>query len=153
MGQGEPTPEEVVARFRAHYLYSGNASESAREVGIPERTGRELARKLVDDASFAADRRALRAGALEELVAARMRVVATALQRFEDDLPMPEVVGEGGNVTIIDKRADYGKLVLDAEKNAHALAKVEQPESGAQKTEVHVHLKGASVEGGDGSSD
>jgi hypothetical protein len=126
MPAGTPTPEHLVAAFRASYLYSGNASASAREVGIEERTGRDLALTLVDDSSFAADRRKLRASALEELVAKRMRVVDKALERFEGELPMPAPAADGmAAPVVIDKRADYGKLVLEAEKNAHALAKLD----------------------------
>ena len=102
MAQGVPTPEETVAEFRAHYLYSGNASESAKQVGIDERTGRGIARKLLDDKEFSEARRRLRASALEELVAARMRVMNKALERFEGDADMPASIADGANVTIID---------------------------------------------------
>lgn len=143
MPAGVETSPEVVAEFRAHYLYSGNAAESARAVDIPERTGRDIARQLVNDPDFAADRRLLRSAALEELIAMRMRVSQRALERFEADLEMPEV-SEEGTVTVIDKRADYGKLVLDAEKNAHNLAKLEGDgeEPAVGSTEVHIHLAG-----------
>jgi phage terminase small subunit len=128
--QGAETPVELVAKFRAHYLYSGNASESARKVGIDERTGRDIARRLLNDEDFAEDRRLLRATALEELVAARMRVMRKSLARFLNKAEMPDVVGENANVTIIDKRPDYGKLVLEAEKNAHNLARFDAEKSG-----------------------
>ncbi len=136
------TTAEQEADFRAHYLYSGNASESARSIGINERTGRDMAARLSEEESFASDRRKMRARALEELVAKRMRVADTALARFEDELPMPEHVDEGGHVTIIDKRSDYGKLVLEAEKNAHNLAKAENPGDAGKPAEVHIHVTG-----------
>ena len=132
MTQGSATPESVVAEFRARYLYSGNASQSAREIGLDERTGRDIARKLVEDKEFSEARRQLRATALEELVAMRMRVAQTALDRFEGELEAPAVANDA-MVTIIDKRADYGKLVIDAEKNAHNLARFD-----AEKSEVKV---------------
>lgn len=149
---GVDTSPAKVAEFAAHYLYSGNASESAKAVGLPDRTGRDIARRLQDDPEFAEKRRLLRKNALDELVAARMRVTALALKRFEEDLQIPEV-GEGAIVNIKDARPDYGKLVLDAEKNAHNLAKIE---SGADperpgKTEVHVHLKGVDAKPDDQS--
>ena len=143
MTRGVDTPENVVAEFRAHYLYSGNASESARKVGLNENTGRDLARKLVSDEEFAAARRALRASALEELVAMRLRVAQKALDRFEGELPEPAPAAEGMPApVVIDKRADYGKLVLEAEKNAHALAKLDSGSGDEQggTTEVHIHL-------------
>lgn len=143
MARGEPTEERLIAEFRAHYLYSGNASESAKAVGMPERTGRDIARKLSSDADFAEARRQLRAGALEELVAMRLRVAQKALDRFEGDLEAPEPIENGPPVTVIDKRADYGKLVLEAEKNAHNLAKFEAEKKGelGKPSEVHVIVK------------
>lgn len=140
--QGVPTDEETIAKFRAAYLYSGNASKCARDLNLPERTGRWIAEWLSEQPDFAEDRRKLRARALEELIAMRTRVAETAAERFEDDLFIPEV-GEGSNVTIIDKRPDYAKVVLEAEKNAHNLAKIEieQRNPERQPVEVHVHLK------------
>lgn len=142
MPAGTPTPEHLVAAFRASYLYSGNASASAREVGLEERTGRDLALKLIDDSAFAADRRKLRASALEELVAKRMRVAQVALDRFEGELEAPEPFEGGPPITVIDKRSDYGKLVLEAEKNAHNLAKFDAERSGeiAAPGAVTIHV-------------
>ncbi len=114
------TLEEKEA-FRAHYLYSGNAAESSREIGIPSSTGRDLAKALQDDESFAIDRRKLRAQALDELVAMRMRVARKATERCLADREF--LPGE------IDKRPDYGKLVVEAEKAAHNLAKLESESS------------------------
>jgi len=141
MPQGVPTPDAKVSEFRAHYLYSGNAAEAARAVDIPESTGRDLARSLSADAEFVATRRKLRDQYLDELVASRMRVVEKSLERFEGALEVPDV-GEGGSVTLIDKRPEYGKLVLDAEKNAHNLAKLDSGggDEQAGTTEVHIHL-------------
>jgi len=127
---GVPTSEETIAEFRADYVCSGNPSKSARKVGISERTGREIAQRLQLDASFAEERRVQRARFLEEAVVARHRVLEKALKRFLAKSEVPQVVGEGANVTIIDKRPDYGKLVLEAEKNAHALARFEAEKSG-----------------------
>jgi len=139
MTRGVVTPEAAVAEFRAHYLYSGNAAESARETGLNERTGRDIARELSQDPDFTEARRQMRATALEELVAMRMRVAQTALDRFSGALEAPAALSEDASVVIIDKRADYGKLVLDAEKNAHNLAKAEAPDAG-KPTEVHVTI-------------
>ncbi len=84
----------------------------------------------------------------------RMRVAATALERFETGFE--EVSNnKGGSVTIIDKRPDYGKLVIDAEKNAHALAKVDGETGGdgagpqaPAKVTINVHGP-ASVKSGE----
>jgi hypothetical protein len=129
MTQGVPTPEHKLAEFRAHYLYLGNASEAARAVELDERTGRDLARKLISDPEFTEARRQLRALEVDECIAARRRVREKALERFESETGGIDVREFGGDdnktVTITDKRADYGKLVLDAEKNAHNLAKLD----------------------------
>lgn len=142
--RGSVTPEETIAAFRAHYLYSGNASESARDAGIDERTGRDIARKLIDDPDFTEARRFLRATALEELVAARMRVMKTALERFEEDLDVP-IIPEGNRapITVVDKRGEYGKIVLDAEKNAHSLARFDAELSGKITQHVVASIKDA----------
>lgn len=63
----------------------------------------------------------------------RQRVAETAAERFEADLDVPEVVGDG-NVTVIDKRPDYAKVVLDAEKNAQNLARFDAERDGLVQT-------------------
>jgi hypothetical protein len=128
--QGVPTDEATLAEFRAKFLYSGNASAVGRELKIPERTARQIAEKLEDDEEFAEARRTLRARILDRHVAMRLRVCEVAAERFEEDLPVPENVSEGANVTIIDKRPDYAKVVLEGEKNAQNLAKYDT-DSGA----------------------
>lgn len=114
---GSPTDESIVAAFRADYLYTGNAAKSARKVGIPSETGRDIARRLADDAEFAAERRRLRANALDEAERAVMDVVRIGRRRFGEPLPEPKEVGAGGTVVITDRRPDYGKLVIDAHKS------------------------------------
>ena len=141
MTSGAMTPDEVVFEFRAHYLYSGNAAESARAVKLPESTGRDIARRLAEEPDFVEARRKLRAQYLDDLVAKRMRVADKALERFEGELEVPIALGDDAMVTVIDRRADYGKLVLDAEKNAHNLAKLETGDDKSPgATEVHIHL-------------
>lgn len=139
MPTGIETSPELVAEFRAHYLYSGNASESAKKVGLPDRTGRDIARELIDDPSFAEDRRRLRASALEELTAMRLRVARRSLKRFEAKAPEP-LRNANGEIPVPDRRADFGRLVLEAEKNAHALAKIgtgdEPSKGGVTRVEV-----------------
>lgn len=149
---GSRTPDDVRARFRAEYLISGNASASARKVGLPESTGRDLAQQLCEEPDFVEARRKLRANALEELVAMRMQVARLALKRARKKKADEYAFESGG--AVIDKRPDWAKLVLDAEKNAHALAKVESADSGQgtpQQVEIHVHGP-ASVTGDGGST-
>ena len=145
MPQGVPTDEATLAEFRAEYLYSGNASASGRKLDIPERTARQLAERLEAEPDFAEARRLLRTHALERLVLMRMTIAETAHSRYLDDLPMPQVDSDA-NVTIVDKRYEDGKLVLEAEKNAQHLAKFEaerdaEKNDAPAKVEVHVHLK------------
>jgi hypothetical protein len=134
MTRGAETPEDLRLKFRAEYLISGNAADAARKTGIPESTGRDIAKELNVSVDFVEDRRVLRASYLEECVNLRMKMVRKAFKRFDDDTP-PEP-GE------IDKRPDYGRLVTDAEKNAHNLAKIERENEGTgpANTEVHIHL-------------
>lgn len=137
--------DEQREEFRASYLLTGNASLSARQVGINERTARDLANQLVEDPSFANDRRKLRAEFMDECINARMRVMRLAEERvFAEDANI--YTDANGGITVIDKRKDWADVVLASEKNAHNLAKLETFEkmnsgqSAPAKTEVHVHL-------------
>lgn len=135
---GEPIAQEVIAEFRAQFLYSGNASKVARDMGMSERTGRLIASRLEEEPEFAEECRVLHSHALQRHIAMRLRVAEVAAERLEQDLPIPEV-GEGATVTIIDKRADYGRLVLDAEKNALVLARINAEKDGEiQPREVSI---------------
>lgn len=153
MAQGVPTDAATVEEFRALYLYSGNASACGRKVKLDERTARKIAERLEADPSFAEDGRKLRARALDKLVAMRMSVAEVAHDRYLEDLVIPETVGDGAVVTIIDKRPEHGKLVLDAEKNAQNLAKIESGngEDRGGTTEVHIHLADEEPSDGSGS--
>lgn len=144
MSHGVPTDEETVAEFRARFLYSGNASAVARELGIPDRTGRKIAERLEDDPTFAEEGRKLRERALARHIAMRLAVSEKAAERFFDEHGGIDVKRFGeDNVTIVDKRHEYGKLVLDGERNAHNLAKIDAERSGDSATpfEVTVTLK------------
>jgi len=134
MPHGVPTELAVVEQFRAAYLYSGNASKCARDLGIAEQTGRELAKKLSAEPGFGEERRALRAQALEELVAMRQRMAEEASERFhsaDGGIDVKRFAGEAESVTITDKRHEYGKLVMDAEKNAQSLARFDAEKDGS----------------------
>lgn len=150
---GEPTDAALVEEFRAEYLYSGNAAKSGRKVGIKERTARDLAKRLQEDPSFAEDRRKLRAQHLDDLVALRMRVATKAAERFLGPAPMPEV-GAGG--VAIDKRPDYARVVIDAERNAQNLARFEAERNGLMRPagDVVIRITGpAGAKSGDDADD
>ena len=123
MTNGVRTPEDVRAKFRAHYLISGNAYASARAIGLPEPTGADIARELKKDPSFIDSQRALHEDYLKELVNARMRIARKAEERALAD--EADVYNGPQGITVVDKRKDWADVVLSAEKNAHALAKVE----------------------------
>jgi phage terminase small subunit len=125
MTKGVPTPEDILAQFRAEYLISGNASECARKVGMSESAGRSYAVELNADVSFGEERRSLRAQYLDECVHARMRIMRKAEERAmaEDANVYSDA---NGGITVVDKRKDWADVVLAAEKNAHNLAKIEQ---------------------------
>jgi hypothetical protein len=116
MAHGEPTSAEVVAEFRARYLYSGNASAVAREMKMPERTGRTIASKLDADPTFAEESRALNARVLDRYTAIECRMVEKADDRFHEEWA-PAVPGDR------DPRPDNGRLILEGSKNALARAK------------------------------
>lgn len=143
MAQGVPTEESVVAEFRARYLYSRNASKIGRELNIGERTARRLAEECEADPVFAESVRLLRVRAVDRLLGLAVSVAETAHDRYHADLAIPEV-GEGASVTIIDKRADDGKLVLEAAKHAANLAKFDAEKDGtiAPAREVVIRVKG-----------
>lgn len=146
--RGSATPVETVERFRALYLVDGNASRCARLVGIPGQTGRDLAAEFMEEPGFVEARRKLRAKELEERIQDRNEVARLALRRFKSatgGIDVKRFGGEDGRqtVSITDKRHEYGKLILDAEKNAHALAKLESGVSDDQKpTEVVIRVTG-----------
>ncbi len=149
------TPEEQIAEFRAEYLYSGNASATGRKLGIGERTARRLAEEYEAEPAFAEHVRVLRARYLGRLMDMRMSIAETAHSRFHDEtggIDVREFGGEEKTVVITDKRHEYGKLVLDAEKNAQSIAKLDKPDGDAKPVEVHVHLKGEEP-GGSGEPD
>lgn len=141
MAQGVKTPEDVLAQFRAEYLISGNASECARKVGIAESTGRDIATELNADEAFGEARRALRAQYLDECVNARMVVMRKAKERALAE--EADVYHSEQGITVVDNRPKWADVVLVAEKNAHALAKIESGNGNEGKlTEVHIHLAG-----------
>ena len=52
MTRGSRTPAEKVAKFRAHYVKTGNVCAASREVGIPYSTGQGLAKDANEDPDF-----------------------------------------------------------------------------------------------------
>lgn len=113
MKRRERHSETKRAEFRALYLLTGNATKSALEIGACASTGVKWAQALAQDAEFLKERIIQRDNAFGECVARRMRVADVASDRFEG-----QQTGE------IDTRYQYGKLILDSERNAISLARV-----------------------------
>ena len=129
--------------FRHRYLYEGNATKVAKDLGLDTRAGRTCAKNLSEDPEFQEERRALRKRALDELVAMRMEVARKAMERFESDtvdLGGGDIEDAKANVTVIDKRPDYGKLVIEAERSAHHLAKMDAGEKAGQDRPTRIEL-------------
>lgn len=124
MPAGIKTPQNIRDEFRALYLVGGSIPQAARDIGIPERTAYDLGWELEKEESFTKDRRLLQAQALERAISRRERMAEISMDRFENGSVDEQEFGD--NVTIVDKRPDYGRLIVDAEKNAHHLAKIQE---------------------------
>lgn len=156
MAHGVPTEAETLEEFRAEYLYSGNASRCGRKLGIPERTARKIAERLEADPAFAEDGRKQRAKSLDRVQLMVMGVVEAAHDRYLEPLPMPENIPEDANITIVDKRADDGKLVVMALGELRQLAKFEAEKNGEIVPDREIVLRFEAITpkkpDGDGSS-
>lgn len=135
MAQGVPTEESVVAEFRARYLYSRNASKIGREMKLGERTARRLAEECEADQAFADAVRNIRVRAVDRLLGLALDIAETAHGRYLDPLPMPENVEKGAMITIVDKRFEDGKLVMEAAKHAANLAKFDSDKALPEKAQ------------------
>ena len=118
-----PITEEKRIEFRAAYLRTGNASAAAREVGINERTGREIAQKLEEhDPTLAEDRRALRARALPVVEAMMVEAAQIAFARIHESPLSPreqaELMKEFGlkSLTLQDLRGQYFRGLVEVQK-------------------------------------
>ena len=140
MPQGVPIDEDTVARFEALYLLSGNAAACGRKLGISASTAAGIAARLSKDPLFKKAREELRAQYLDELVMQRQRIAhlaATRAMRKTADT-YEGITGP----TVVDNRPAYMRIVLDAEKNAHALAKLEVAAHEQNGPAVIINLSG-----------
>ena len=151
MAHGVPTDEELKSKFRASYLFTGNASKSGRELGIPDRTARKLAQELVSDSEYAEHCRRQRALDIEEHAEARREVRRIALKRFRSKTGGIDVKQFEGTVTVTDRRAEYGRLILDSEKNAVASARLDA-ETRANESGESRRIEIVLTDGDDGAS-
>lgn len=140
--RGSKTDLDKVEEFRALYLQNGNVAKSAKKVGIPATTGYDWANKFAVDPTFVEARRVQRARALDEAERAVMGVIDVAEKRFCGKGPK---IPEGAeNITVVDKRPDYGKLIVDAHRSIASRARLDAEKSGevASHGDVTITVKG-----------
>ncbi len=83
MARGSRTSAEVVTKFRAHYLKTGNVCAASREAGIASSTGSGLAKEANDDPDFVEAREAIYTRALADTERMMMRAVELASIKVE----------------------------------------------------------------------
>lgn len=84
MARGIETPDDKALEFAAEYLRTGSPTQAARKVGLPERTGHDIADRLDDDPAFAARRSRLHAKVLDRAEAAVIRAIDVLSDRIEN---------------------------------------------------------------------
>lgn len=134
MAQGKYPPQARL-RFRAEYLLTNSpyrarnnmANDPDCEWPISQGTATAWAKELREDQEFRAEQKAITDDYLGELVAARMRIARTAEDRF-----MGPQEGE------VDNRPQYARVVIDAERNAHYLAKLITPDVSTPNVTINV---------------
>jgi len=156
--RGQKTAASLEAKFRAEYLRLANASRAGQLVGIEERTARNLAQKADADPEFSEARRQLYARALDETESLMLNVVRTAHDRYQDELPEPEIPeGFRGTIIVKDERPAHGRLVVDSHRAllAHQKAIAEAGDGPSQPVVVidRYAPPGAHGSGSTGSGD
>jgi phage terminase small subunit len=147
-GQEDHTLEKR-DEFRAHYLLSGVASQSARAVGIAERTGQEWAAELVKEPAFAAERADQRARVLPEFEARLLRAADKVLERVESpDLAPKELAAiavEHGlkSFSYQNPKPQYFKGLVDTYKAIGANRKTDELGAGTGGPAVVINLTAA----------
>lgn len=142
--RGVPTPDDVEIEFRKHYLATGNIRSSARQVGIPETTGHDLATRANADLVFVQARADMYARALPDAERMLRKGMEIALDRIETEPEsLKDLVDLGAaKVSTQDPRPAYFRGLVDAYKVLTGNRKLDAKDDGeAKPVEVHVHLK------------
>jgi hypothetical protein len=113
MARGQPTADDDVLRFRREYLRLGNARRAARNVGLPETTGQDLAKRDEQDETFVQLRAELYTREMAEVETLAADVARTSHRRFSKSWEA-STTDEGIPLVTKDPRPDYGRLVMDA---------------------------------------
>lgn len=122
MAQGSRTPAAQEQEFRKHYLVTGNASASARAVGLSIHTGTALAKRAVKDARFTKAREEMRARLLPDAECMLRTSLEIAHERLNEDPPKPKelfaLAASYGlkSASYQDPRPAYFKGIIDAVK-------------------------------------
>jgi hypothetical protein len=111
MADGVRTRDEIRVQFAEEFLLSGNAAATSRKIGIPVRTGNDIARSLEADAEFAKARHELLTHALDRGKTMALGLLETTAARAKKR-PRELPVGEGG-LMIHDKGPDYARAFAD----------------------------------------
>ena len=122
MSRGTPLTDDVKRRFMNAFLACGSVSIAARRVGIPIRTGNDLARHLEKTPKFAKRRRELYARALDRAEFAVMGAIDVCARRMHT---APEkLAGPNGSVmSVHDKGPEYARAVADLARTVQAQRK------------------------------
>lgn len=125
MAKGAKTPELTRLEFAAEYLTTKCASEAARRVEIPERTGRKLAAELDEDPDFAERCRKQRARILDTAADAAVALIPLMVKRAHECTPMQTNIGAWSDIS-----AACAKSVADLGRTVEKLSRLEAERAG-----------------------
>lgn len=125
MAQGSRTHESKRIEFAAEYLSTRCASEAARRVEIPERTGRKLAAELDEDPEFAERCRKQRARVLDIASDAAAALIPLGIKRAHECAPVQTNIGAWSDIS-----AAYLKSVADLGRTVEKLSRLEAERAG-----------------------
>ncbi len=146
MTQGVPTSEKQKLAFAEAYMRLRIASVAAREVGLEERTGRNLAKELEGDPTFSAAFRSHRERVMEKATDACISMMDLAVERahrFE-----PVLLDAGG---YSDVGSSYAKTVADIGRTVEKLDRQRREVEGTLQgaTSVQIQILGPGDDGED----
>ena len=152
MTQGSRTPDDKRLEFAAEYLRTGSPRQAARAVGLPSRTGYDLADELDENPDFAKRRAKLHARVLDRAESAVTHAIDILSERIESATEL--LGGPDGEMKVLDKSSDYGRSIASLndslmkrrklEDDVEARTKVAGSEVGP--VEVRITVAGATAE-------
>lgn len=141
MPNGVPTPENKRQEFAAKYLELRSARAAARAVGLPERTGIDIAQQLDADPEFARIRSQQRARVLADVEARLLDLAETIHERIESPDLTPEQLAELAvrnglkSFSYQNPKPQYLKGLVDFYKAVAAQRKGEAPAATGSSTQ------------------